>query len=95
MSNGVKILGTFDTWYKGPVVINRPMPSVHKRGPHADPVDHDRGNPMGVRIPNRDKEAISQASKLLGMTRNDFIRWCATHVAHEILKKHNEYMKLK
>lgn len=93
MATGPRIIGTFDTFVKETVTIHRPQPTVWPRGLHAKPENHDRGNPMGVRIPPRDKRAIEQACKVLGMTKNDFIRWCAAHVAHDINKQHNEYMK--
>lgn len=89
------IIGNFDTFVKENVTIHRPMPTVWPRGNNAPIENQLRDNPIGVRIPRRDKEAIAQASKLLGMTKNDFIRWCAAHVAHDILRQHNEYMKQK
>lgn len=95
MAKETRILGNFDTYVKEYVTIHRPMPSIFPRGKNAPEVNHLRANPIGVRIPNRDRAVIEQACTLLGMTKNDFIRWCAAHVAHDILKQHNEYMKLK
>lgn len=97
MATKLRIVGNFETFVKPYVTINRPMPSVKPRGVSAAPEidDRDRPKPFGVRMPVRDKLAIDQAAKLLDVTRAEFIRWCAVHCAHDILKQHNEYMKQK
>lgn len=81
----------FQTYVRETVTITRPMPSVYTRGVGSDAEDTAK---VSVRIQYSVVDELDQASRLLGMTRGAFIRWCAHQAAIDILKQHKQFKKL-
>lgn len=77
---------------KQTVTILRPMPSVLPRGFASDNVQQPT---TSIRFREEQLEAMTEAASILGMSRSQFIQWCAYYVAVDILQQYNEYKKRK
>jgi hypothetical protein len=65
------------------LTIPSPMPTPRARGIYAT---GSMGSNVKTRLSHIDTEKIDEAAGLLGMTRADFIRWCAVKTAEKILE---------
>lgn len=81
----------FRTYVRETVTIIRPLPSTYERGLNSDLTNMP---PVSIRIPESHREPIELAAKLLGVTKSEFIRWCAHQVAIDIVKQHTEFQQL-
>lgn len=72
------------------ISIASPQPSRWYRGTNAgkntDPI-------RSVRISDHMYATIQEACNILGMTKNEFIRWCAYMSANETIRQWREYEK--
>lgn len=83
--------GNFLTYVRETVTITRPMPSSYVRG-NASPLSN--APSFSMRMHQDVIETVDAAAKLLDMDRSQFLRWCGTQVALDILKQKEEYDKL-
>lgn len=65
------------------VTIPLPQPIPDGKGVHA--ARHI--NPFTFRLSIADEEVIIKASEVLGVTKSNFVRWCATQVAMKIIER--------
>ena len=72
------------------VTIVRPMPSVVPRGTNST---RDRQPSRSIRFEEDQLDAMDKAADLLNMSRSAFVKWCAYHVALDILEQHNQFVK--
>lgn len=82
--------GDFQANMRETVTIVRPMPSVVPRGLNSKNVQQPT---RSIRFDGDDLDLIDEAAALVDMKRSAFIVWCAKHVAEDIVKQHNEYMR--
>ena len=74
------------------ITIVTPRKSVIARGSSSDKhVDPQRS----IRLTDEIYETLGEASRLLNVTRSEFIRWVAYDAANQIIGKHKEYEKFK
>lgn len=80
--------GNFITQMEETVTIIRPMPSSYLRG-LVSPLSN--APTFSIRMHAEVIEIVDEASRLMGMTRADFMRWCSKYVAQDILRQKKEY----
>jgi hypothetical protein len=85
------VKGSFLVHVKPTVTITRPTKTLLSRGVLSDVNAPPRTT---VRIPSKELSQISKACEALGLNKSEFIRWCATEVAVDILKQKAMYEKL-
>lgn len=78
----------FQTTLKAHVVIQRPMPSVQARGVASG---NKQVPTITIRLQDKYKTAIEDASELTGMTRSEFIRWVSYFAALDILEQYKKF----
>jgi hypothetical protein len=81
----------FDVFLGEYITVRKPMPTTVPRGPHSGRY---QAPTITLRIHSNEKDLVTSAAALMGMSRSQYLVWCGARVAEQILRKKAEYDKL-